>query len=318
MQAANGLCIDFDDAVSRLKAVLTESNEAANHGRLLEEKEVDEIKAHDRQMDDIQQRIADLQHKRAQKEDSVVAKQRLREDEKQTFQKIDNVRRLVKELETEKDKLQLYVAQKKQKLHEVVMGRQAVIASWQNLKSENSNLKQEILLLEEKYNDFRSQQQKTYFDEGRDINDLLIGKSNFRKLQQDAIDLRSRVQKISASLEKDAGQLAGRENKLKTLRQVNRTLHKKYQNKQFLEQRHEELTEQSLNLQFLMSEFMKELAQTYGIHNSEIEDTYRDLGDPAQIIEQQQRDIQRLTKKVDKQNADVSRLRYSQLVHEQG
>ena len=132
------------------------------------------------------------------------------------------------------------------------------------------------------------------------------------------MDLRSRVQKISASLEKDAGQLAGRENKLKTLRQVNRTLHKKYQNKQFLEQRHEELTEQSLNLQFLMSEFMKELAQTYDIHNSEIEDTYRDLGDPAQIIEQQQRDIQRLTKKVDKQNADVSRLRYSQLVHEQG
>lgn len=318
MQAANGLCIDFDDAVSRLKAVLAESKEAANHGRLLEEKEVDEIKAHDRQMDDIQQRIADLQHNRAQKEDSVVAKQRLREDEKQTFQKIDNVRRLVKELETEKDKLQLYVAQKKQKLHEVVMGRQAVIASWQNLKSENSNLKQEIVLLEEKHNDFRSQQQRTYFDEGRDINDLLLGKNNFRKLQQDAMDLRSRVQKISASLEKDAGQLAGRENKLKTLRQVNRTLHKKYQNKQFLEQRHEELTEQSLNLQFLMSEFMKELAQTYDIHNSEIEDTYRDLGDPAQIIEQQQRDIQRLTKKVDKQNADVSRLRYSQLVHEQG
>lgn len=318
LQAANTLCIDFDRAVADLKAMLTESSTAVNRSRMLEDKEVDDIKAHDREMDDIQRRLEDLESSRIKIEESKVVKMRMKDDEKLTFQKIEQVRRLVKELEEEKDKLQLYVAQKKQKLHEVVMSRQAVIASWQNLKTENSKLKEEISYLEEKHHEYRSNQQRSYFDEGKDINDLLNGKTNFRKLQQEAIDLKNRMQKITNTLEKDASQLVSRENKLKTLKQVNKTLQKKFQLKKELEQRHVELTEQSLNLQFLMSEFMKELAQNYDIQNSEIEDTYRDLGDPAQIIAQQQRQIQKLSKKVDIQRAGVSKLKHSHLVHEEG
>lgn len=317
LRLAAGLCTSFEQQAARLLSVCQGLRDSQDKRAALEAQEAKEAEEYDGKMNEYLEIIASIEQRADEGRQKKTRREESKEREKNILLEIEKIRKIVRQLEENRDRLQCSLTQKKQKQQEVVMSRQALVESRRNLKSENEKLKTDILVLE------RDLQEKTgnihceMFDNTRNTQIIRDGKFDFRKRLQEATALEKKFAKAQENLGKDAKKLDGRKSRLNTLREVNKTLHRRLQTKKELEQRYVDLTEQSLNLQFLISEVMRDLSKKFDIHDDEIEDVQPEdfVKSPKEIFNFQAQKIDSLNYTIRDQNISNMKQKYENLVY---
>lgn len=317
LRLADSLCRGFEQQTTRLLEVLRGLREAREAGLNLEAKESAEVQDYDSRVNACLVQIEEIDARAEARRFAKDNKEASRAEEKNMVLEIERLRKIVRKHEEDRDQLQFSLTQKKQKQHEMVMSRQALIESRKNLKQENEQLRADIKALEKDLQEKTGSIHCEMFDNTKNTQILRDGKQDFRKRLLEASTLERKFSKAQENLGKDAKKLEGRKSRLNTLREVNKTLRRRLQTKKELEQRYVELTEQSLNLQFLISEAMKELASKYDIHSDEIEEVQPAdfVSSPTEIITYQSRKIDSLNNTIRGQNISNTKRKYGTLVY---
>ena len=317
LRLADSLCRGFEQQTSRFAEVLRQTKEAEDARKLVEAKETKETADYDQKMNDYLDVINQINKQAEEGKQTKERKEQAKYSEKNTLYEIEKIRKIVRQLEEQRDKLQCSLTQKKQKQQEVVMSRQALVESRRNLKQENENLKRDLQLLEKDLQDKTGSIHCEMFDNTKNSQLIKDGKTNLRMRLQEASTIEKKFQKAQENLGKDAKKLEGRRSRLNTLREVNKTLQRRLQTKKELEARYLELTEQSLNLQFLISEVMRDLAKKYNIHSSEIEEVQPAdfVNSPAEIMDFQSQKIDSLNHAIRDQNISNTKKKFGNLVY---
>jgi chromosome segregation ATPase len=317
LRLAASLCSSFDQQTARLLAVCQGVRDAQDKRASLEAQETREAEDYDAKMNEYLEEIASIERKA---EEATLAKSKKEEGkglEKNILQEIEKLRKIVRQLEEHRDKLECSVTQKKQKQQEVVLSRQALIESRRNLKQENEKLKADIMSLEKDLQEKTGSIHCEMFDNTKNTQIIREGKFDFRKRVQEATAIEKKFAKAQENLGKDAKKLEARKSRLSTLREVNKTLHRRLQTKKELEQRYIDLTEQSLNLQFLISEVMRDLAKKYDIRSDEIEEVNPEefVTNPKEIMDFQAQKIDSLNHAIRDQHISNTKKKYENLVY---
>jgi chromosome segregation ATPase len=316
MSTVDTLCRNFESMALRLRELVIKNQKIEKQVEDIENREITDQKEHDKLMDRYNSILKehDLEKKKS-KEIEVMAKQNTERD-KEVLQEIEKIRKTVKCMEEEGAKRQSVVMSKKQKQNEEQMSYQALLESKENLLNENDKLKKEIedleTLIQQKTGHIHSQ----VFDNSRDTRSLMSGKEDLRKRHQETIEIDKKVKKAEENLLREAKKLEGKQTRLQTLQQVNKTLHKKVGEKKQLESRYNELTEQSLNLQFLISEVMRDIAKRYDIKDGEV-------GEPNpmefcrgadEVLNSQMKYINELNSFIRQKNIEMTKNKYADIV----
>jgi chromosome segregation ATPase len=317
LRLASTICSGVEQQTVRLQGLLKAGKETADKRLAHEAQVASEMKAYDADMDECLAQLAELEREAEARKQSLHQAALDKEHEKSALQEVERIRKNVRQLEEQRDLLQSSITQKKQKVQEVAKSRQALLESRRNLKLENERLKASIQELELELQEKTGSIHCEMFDNTKNSQIIREGKFDFRKRLQEATTIEKKFEKAQENLGKDAKKLESRKSRLSTLREVNKTLHRRLQTKKELEQRYVDLTEQSLNLQFLISEVMRDLAQKFDIQNDEIEDVSPEdfVSGPKEIMTFQSQRIDELNNAIRGQNISNTKKKFENLVY---
>jgi len=144
----------------------------------------------------------------------------------------------------------------------------------QSLISENTTLTEQITKLESQLSGMESRIQTDLYKNTREIEAVKSTKQDYRKMLGRTIEFRSKIKQIEKEIEKESSTIEGKKERLLTLKKLNKILHKKKAERDSLEVRYAELSEESMNLQFLIGEAMKKLAVHYGVKEEDLAPGY--------------------------------------------
>lgn len=285
------LCTNFEALVQRVKTASKKSLTLERQIELLENKEIADQKEHDRLVDELG-RV--LETKTGESQEKAAQALRGREEaskEKEVQAEVEALKRKVKELEGEGAQRESFVRQKRQKLSEEDKSLQALIQARNKLEREQQAVEARIGELEAELGGQGGRRNDLTFEQTRDVISLREGKAELKKLQDEERLIAGRVKKVEKQLKEDQKKLEGKRARLDTLRQLNKTLGRRVEEKRHMKERFGEIHEHSLTLQYLFSEAMRELSLRYDIADADVpESPLAPHQEPADQILQRQLD----------------------------
>lgn len=309
--AIEALCRNFEGQLSRLKETVTRSQLLEKKIEELENREVEDQKEYDHTMDVLNTAI--LEKKSAAKQLSEQAEEgafKLGEEERELMNQCERLRKKVKALEEENLKRQTILDQRKKQASEGESGLRKLRDRKDALESQMNHLMNEVSQMDNVVMSHFEQLQKESVEQTHQVYDIKMGKQELHKRQEESRQLDSRLKRAEEGLHRDARNLETKMSRLSTLRQVHKVLLKKMKEKEDLDRRFRELTEQSVELKFLVSTLMKDLAITYNVQSSELagEDLSLEFCRSAnEILHKQVQQIHQLQHTVQSRQAELAR-----------
>ena len=312
------LCQNFESVVFRIRDSAKRNENIQRELENLENEEIEQQKDHDKLIFDLS-RVLEMKvgMAKTRKDQSDDHKKGMILD-KSLVVEFEMLKRKVKDCEKECAKRMEVVRQKKQKLGEEDKSLQALIKARNSLETEQHYLEQRVEKLKEEVGKEVEKDRSVAFGQTREIMNVRESKLELKRLQDEERNLFDKVKKIEKRLKEDEKKLEGKLTRLETLKQLNRTLTKKAEEKRALNEKYTEICEQSINLQYLYSEAMRSLGQRYDIKDSDISLDYSAIQgqSPDQVLRKQVRQIEKLKEAIRDRTIQIYKGQYEHLVRD--
>lgn len=311
------LCNKFSTITMRIKETQDKNGKLDQRVRDLEEQEREDQQAHDKNIGTLNDLLKNRETEAISEVDMEEAMKANHRKQKELSEEVrlakDRVAELERKLSTKEKELrmqeELRQKESSQRLKREELKRQ--------LTDDNSMLRDTIGQLREEVTVLGHKMTNEVQDSSLQFMSVQEGKQGLRKMQEDTAKLEKKMAGIRDKLAKDARLLEGKESRLQTLKNMNKTLRKKIGQKSQLESRYSELTEQSLNLQYLISEVMNQLAKKFNILEQERQvDKWPGGGEliPPKLLKDQEEYIEHLAKVLEKKKCQMSKSKLANLL----
>lgn len=311
--AIESLCRNFEGQLLRLKETVTRSQQLEKKIEELESREVEDQKEYDRTADILNTAI--LEKKAAFKQLSDDAEKgafKLSEEERELMAHCERIRKKVKALEDDNFKRQMILDQRKRQASEGESGLRAFRERKELLEVQLNQIMSDVTRMEQAVVSHSDLLKKESMVQTHEVYDIKVGKQELMRRQEDSRNLDNKLKKAELGLQRDARNLETKLSRLATLRQVHKVLQKKMKEKEETDKRFRELTEQSMELKFLVSSLMKDLALIYQVDAAELagEDLPLEFCRNAnELLHKQVQQIHNLQQTVQGRQAELARKR---------
>lgn len=311
------LCHKFSTITMRIKKTQDKNSETDMRIRELEQQEREDQQLHDNNMNTLNELLKNRETEainEVQMEEAMKCNLR---KQKELSEAIRLGKERVDELERKLSEKEKQVRLKEEQTQKEANERRRKEDLRAQLTEDNSLLRTTISQLKEEVASLSMKMTSEIQDSSLQFMSVQEGKLGLRKMQEETIKLEKKMGGIKEKLAKDAKLLEGKESRLQTLKNMNKTLRKKVSQKGQLESRYSELTEQSLNLQYLISEVMNQLAKKFNIlEQDRQEDKWPGGGEliPRKLLKDQEEYIEHLAKVLEKKNGQLSKTKLANLL----
>ena len=303
------LCSNFELIVQRLRAASKKQRTLDEQIEAFENREIAEQKEHDRQMDALSKELESRRRAREQRWPGQAGRPGPgREQELQA--EAEELRRQVRELEAAGALRQSSLRQKRQKLSEEDKSLQALIQARDKLEREAQAEEGRVEALEGALGPAGGRRQGLSFEQTREAVSLREGKAELQQLQTEERRLAARVKAVERQLRLDAKQLEGKRARLETLRQLQKALARRAEEKRRARERYLEVHEHSLSLQYLCSEALRELARRFELREADVPESPLAQESAEQVLQRQLAHIDQLRGAVRQRTVQIYKKQY--------